>query len=225
MRKFLSLVLLIIAILCASCSHGSVRGNSESASIEIRFHEIEWGSSSESVSLMITDAGGSPSVSRNAYLAYPDSVFDYSPLAPNAGNLVADSSLDVIGYNAVSMFFFSYRIMNSGSIDKSDDSLYLVRSQIITDDCEHAYKSICDALDSLYGEGKESHRTGSSLLLNSHTASTYDRNISEKVWYGAESSFAKVKLDAPSSPDDSPTLFAAFGRLDAVDELEALENP
>ena len=56
MRKFLSLVLLVIAILCASCSHGSVWGNSESASIEIRFHEIEWGSSSESVSLMITAA-------------------------------------------------------------------------------------------------------------------------------------------------------------------------
>jgi len=117
-RKFLSLVLLVIAILCASCSHGSVWGNSESASIEIRFHEIEWGSSSESVSLMITDAGGSPSVSRNAYLAYPDSVFDYSPLAPNAGNLVADSSLDVIGYNAVSMFFFSYRITNSVLISR-----------------------------------------------------------------------------------------------------------
>lgn len=188
---------------------------------EILFNSFEWGRDHNSISEFIGDEH--ETIAYNAYMAYPDAPFDYSPLAENAGNILFTSSLDVLGHDAISSLFFSYCLTDSGVVDMSSDSFYLVRSQITADDCESVYAEIVESLSALYGTGKEAARTGQSLGIDENEAYTYNRDIYETLWAGANNTFARIKLEVPGVDTDSPTLFIAFGKLDAAETLERIE--
>lgn len=223
MKRHLSILCVVSISLCAvACSQQNAQPPAEDSqpSLQIRFNEIEWGSSCASVLELI--GSESASVANSAYMAYPDTPFDYAPLAANAGNILTASSIDVLGYDAISTLFFSYCLTDSNAVDTSRDSLYLVRSQILAEDCEAGYNDICANLTALYGEGHESTRTGQSLAVGADGVSTFDRTIFESSWTGAENTFVRIKLEVPNAADTSPTLFVAFGNLGAVDTLNAI---
>lgn len=224
MKKIISLICVAsISMSVSACSQGDPQSISEEnqPSVQILFSDLEWGCSHESVIASIGSENAS--LAGDAYMAYPDSPFDYFPLAANAGNILAVSSLEVMGYDAISTLFFSYLLTDTETVDTSSDSLYLVRSQVIADDCTTAYQEICEKLTALYGDGTESSRTGQSLAVDSSGTSAFDREIFETSWSGAGSSFARIKLDIPNTKDESPTLFIAFGILDAADTLRIIE--
>lgn len=226
MRKPVFVVGLCLAFLCSCGTSKGTDQSEQSGAIEpavesatdvlIEFPNITWGSTHEYVEEDIPDTISTS----NAYILYPNSVFDYNQGVLDGG-VILTGDFDMWGYSAISVLYFTYGVTDGGGVDKSSDNFYLSSSQIISNDSAAAYEDICNRLEALYGVGTETVTEHSSVSysLETNTASAEKYPVYETIWYGLNSSFAVVQYTADG---DTEWIFVAFGLQDAVDTLDAI---
>lgn len=232
MKKSFSTALAAISflVLFSACSFTSQqeKGISETGQSEILFRSIPWGSTSSQVAELITaDCSIPPLLSNDAYLLFPEGALTMEKMAPNAGNTLIASGLIEGGYNVyLANLYFSYSVLEDGTIDKESDRLYLVTCQFDSDDHVALYDSLRQDLSKLYGKDTQTFSTGGGIAFERNGSETYSTDIKESTWAGADETFATLRCVTSENESDAVQLFCGvslvYGNRAAEQDLKQI---